>query len=117
MPNTSTGLPYPAETDTPDVPRDVGALAGALDDRAVWASTITQVPDANGGINVPHGLGVAPGVAVVSVRAGASGNAVLLGAQVESMTSTVVRVRVFAASGAPFTSSVTVYVLACRTTT
>lgn len=32
MPNTPNGLPYPAATATPDVPRDLLALATALDD-------------------------------------------------------------------------------------
>jgi hypothetical protein len=31
MPTTTTGLPFPAATDTPDVPRDIQALAVALE--------------------------------------------------------------------------------------
>lgn len=33
MPTTSNGLRYPASTDTPDVPRDIGYLAADVDDK------------------------------------------------------------------------------------
>lgn len=51
MPNTPAGLPYPAATATPDVPRDIQALATALDPLAptdsVWvyqSGATTSVP-------------------------------------------------------------------------
>lgn len=56
MPNTPNGLPYPASTATPDVPRDLAALATALDrlmpqDRVYVAqqSATTSVPSGGSG--------------------------------------------------------------------
>lgn len=40
MPNTTNGYPYPASTDTPDVPRDVQALAQAVDDKLATAPSL-----------------------------------------------------------------------------
>jgi hypothetical protein len=45
MPNTTKGWPYPASTDTPDVPRDMKALADKADASlpfAVAAGTVTH---------------------------------------------------------------------------
>jgi hypothetical protein len=56
MPNTASGWPYPASTATPDGPRDIKALADALEDRAA-----------------PR---IQAGRSVVSVSAAASGTAV-----------------------------------------
>ena len=49
MPTTASGLPYPSSTDTPDVPRDVKALADALEarlQRNVYSGAVT-VPVSN----------------------------------------------------------------------
>lgn len=45
MPNTSNlNLPYPEASDTVDVPRDIQALADALDTRAIAVSASTSAP-------------------------------------------------------------------------
>lgn len=52
MPNTPNfTLPYPQSTDTPDVPRDIQALAQALDQLLVPAGTVT----AYGAATAPSG--------------------------------------------------------------
>lgn len=38
MPTTPNGAPYPASTDTPDVPRDIGALAAWID--TAWTDLV-----------------------------------------------------------------------------
>ena len=35
MPSTQLGFTYPAGTDTPDVPRDIGSLADVSDEKTV----------------------------------------------------------------------------------
>lgn len=63
MPTTTLrALPYPASTDTPDVPRDIGALAAALDkgvftELASGVATITITGSASGTVvvNLPAG--------------------------------------------------------------
>jgi hypothetical protein len=46
MPNTTNGWPYPADTATPDVPRDIKALADRLDAVApmAMAAGVAAVP-------------------------------------------------------------------------
>lgn len=46
MPNTASGIPYPADTATPDVPRDIKAMADHLEDRLPYR-------DASGAVTVP----------------------------------------------------------------
>lgn len=46
MPTTGKGYPYPAATDTPDVPRDIQALAAFTDAKVPYAM-------AAGTVNVP----------------------------------------------------------------
>lgn len=60
MPDTANGLPYPASTATPDVPRDIEALATALDD--------TRIPGAlaAGQVAVTIANGSASGSAAVA---------------------------------------------------
>ena len=44
MPTTASGIPYPSSTDTPDVPRDVKAVADHLEarlPRASYAGTVS----------------------------------------------------------------------------
>lgn len=45
MPNTTNlSLPYPQSSDTPDVPRDIQALANAIDTKAVRSSASSSAP-------------------------------------------------------------------------
>ena len=62
MPNTASGIPYPAETATPDVPRDIKALADHLDARLPQAQ-------ATGALSVPVSNAVA-GTAAVTFPVG-----------------------------------------------
>lgn len=74
-------LPYPTSTDTPDVPRDVQALASAVAVRTVYrqASGKTGSIPAGGSIAVtfPVGLFTQPPVVVVAPIAAAMPSAVV----------------------------------------
>lgn len=51
MPNTPNGLPYPAATATPDVPRDIQALATALDG---WVPKVRACAILSATQTIPH---------------------------------------------------------------
>lgn len=74
-------LPYPTSTDTPDVPRDIAALATAVSVRTVYrqASAKSAIIPAGGSLAIvfPVGLFTQPPIVVVSPLATAMPTAVV----------------------------------------
>lgn len=73
MPTTASGLPYPADTQTPDVPRDIKALADELEDRLVRAQhvgavtvSVSNAVSANVAVTFPAGKFTGTPIVVVS---------------------------------------------------
>jgi hypothetical protein len=81
MPNTPNGWPYPADTATPDVPRDIKALADKLDAVAptAQAAGLASVPaNASGAtstvaVTFPVGRFTVPPIVTVSLYGSTGG--------------------------------------------
>lgn len=80
MPSTAKGYPYPASTDTPDVPRDVKALADKVEALVPRIATGTAQVPANAAaasstvaITFPAGEFTAPPVVVGTMQAATGG--------------------------------------------
>lgn len=120
MPTTSIqGLPYPASTDTPDVPRDIGALADALDGgvvKRIWAGSVSVTATASSTgtapVTFPAGLFTTPPKVLVQTQA----TAVWVGIVSSSVTTTGCTVGILHNTGASATATVTVNVLAVQYT-
>jgi hypothetical protein len=96
MPQTATGWPYPSETDTPDVPRDIKALADALEARVARAVLtgntpvpVTSAASATAAVTFPAGKFTATPVIVVSTSGTSFWCAFTSTASVNGFTATV----------------------------
>lgn len=114
MPTTPDGWPYPSTNDTPDVPRDIGALATAIDQRLparmVTGQASVAMSNASTGsvaVTFPAGsFSAAPRVVVtVDSAAGAAGALI---ARVFSVTATGFTIGLTQAAGTPVTVTVPV---------
>lgn len=121
MPTTPRGgYPYPSPSDRPDVPKDIRALAEAVDaaewEHRIFTTRATYMTDAAGYVKISHGLTYPPGQEPVlqahaNLLPPASGNASAVNVLVQSLTATQVWLRVFRIDGTPLVSNnITVWV-------
>lgn len=108
MPSTASGLPYPTSTDTPDVPRDIKALADALEARLPRASyagalsvPVSNAVSATAAVTFPAGRFTAVPIVVVSTSGTSVWVAMSSGASANGFTATVRQVDNAAATATP----------------
>lgn len=79
MPSTPKGYPYPADTSTPDVPRDIEALAQACEDTVAVVHVAAGTTDGTGNLTVtfPPGKFTSAPTVIVCPRANAMGSALV----------------------------------------
>jgi len=120
MATTTKGWPYPVSTDTPDVPRDVKAVADALDSRLPYAMsaqtvnvTLTAAASGTATVTWPTSrFTLAP--IVTATKVSASGSATGSIVQVTAVSSTSATIGVYTASGGNATFTIAVNVIAMQ---
>ena len=90
-------LPSPKPADPPDVPGDVKALADRLDAVIPFMKNgmFSGQTNADGGITVTHGLGVAPAAAQMTVLASQASTEPSIGHLIATPAATTFAARVF----------------------
>ena len=108
MPQTASGWPYPSETDTPDVPRDIKAVADALEARVARATLTGNVPvpvtsatNATAAVTFPAGKFTTTPVVVVSTSGTSFWCAFAAGQSANGFTATVRHIDATVATATP----------------
>jgi hypothetical protein len=108
MPSTASGLPYPTSTDTPDVPRDIKALADALEarlPRASWSGQlsvpVSAANNATAAVTFPAGKFTAAPNVVVSTSGTSFWAAFSSGITASGFTATVRHIDATVATATP----------------
>lgn len=108
MPTTASGLPYPADTETPDVPRDIKKLADELEDRlpaaqhsAAITVTVTSADSGTAAVTFPAGKFTAAPIVVVSTSGTSQWVAMSASATATGFVATARHVDKLVTSGSP----------------
>lgn len=120
MATTTKGWPYPVSTDTPDVPRDIKAVADNLDAKLPYAMTAQTITvslsaAASGTATVTWPSGRFSQTPIVtSCKVSSSGSATALVEQITANSSTGCTVSVYDVNGTSVTASVTIHLIAIQ---
>lgn len=120
MATTTKGWPYPVTTDTPDVPRDIKAVADTLDAKlpyAISAQTVTVSLTAasSGSATVTWPTGRFSQTPIVSsCKVGTLGAATALVEMITANSATGCTVSVYDVNSSTVTASVTIHLIAVQ---